>query len=150
MIDSTLPLLTLFFSGFTSATLLPGSSEALFLFMLSQQSWNTGVLILVVGVGNSLGGMTNWVLGTLIRKGLIRKGLGKEKLSDSENKYRYQAERWLHQYGSPVLFFSFLPIIGDPLCLVAGLVKIHWLKALLYISAGKFFRYFILSYLLNI
>ena len=144
ILDSILPLLTLFFSGFTSATLLPGSSETLFLVMLSQQNWDTGLLILIVGIGNSLGGMSNWILGFLIRKGLYKE---KEKNQETEKKHRFKADKWLKKYGSPVLFFSFLPIVGDPLCLVAGLVKIHWLKALLYISLGKFFRYFALSYI---
>jgi len=137
-------LLTLFFSGFTSATLLPGSSEALFLLMLAQQNWDAGLLILIAGTGNSLGGMTNWLLGLFIRKGLYNK-----KQKKSEKKSYENAERRLKKYGSPVLFFSFLPIIGDPLCVVAGLVRIHWLKALLFISAGKFFRYFMLSYFLT-
>lgn len=134
-------LLTLFFSGFTSATLLPGSSEALFLFMLSEQIWEPGILILVVGIGNSLGGMTNWVLGLLIRKGLY-----KNQQHTSQSKSYYKAEQWLQKFGAPALFLSFLPIIGDPLCVVAGLVKMDWLKALFFISLGKFFRYFILSY----
>jgi len=136
-------LLTLFISGFTSATLLPGSSEALFLLMLSQQTWNTGLLILVAGAGNSLGGMTNWVLGFAIRKGFY-----KDRHQQSKAKNRFRAETWLHKHGAPALFFSFLPIIGDPLCLVAGLIKIHWFAALVYISLGKFFRYFVLSYLI--
>ena len=136
-------LLALFVSAFTSATLLPGSSEALFLLMLSQETWNSGLLILIAGVGNSLGGMTNWLLGMLIRN-----GLRKDKHQDSEAKSRSRAEQWLQKYGSPALFFSFLPIIGDPLCLVAGLLNMPWLKALIFISLGKFFRYFILSYLI--
>ena len=134
-------LLTLFFSGFTSATLLPGSSEALFLLMLAQQTRDAGILILIAGTGNSLGGMTNWLLGLFIRKGLYNK-----KHKKSEKKSYANAQRRLKKYGSPVLFFSFMPIIGDPLCVMAGLVQIHWLKALLFISAGKFFRYFMLSY----
>lgn len=133
-------LLTLFISGFTSATLLPGSSEALFLVMLFEQTWSAGLLILVAGMGNSLGGMTNWLLGILIYKGLY-----KDKQKTSEENTRFRAEKWLNRYGAPVLFFSFLPIIGDPLCLVAGLLRIHWLQALVYISLGKFFRYFVLS-----
>ncbi len=145
MMDISLPLLSLFFSGFTSATLLPGSSEALFLLMLTQQNWDSWVLILIVGTGNSLGGMSNWLIGILIRRGFY-----KEKNTETKNKYHIQAEKWLKKYGSPVLFFSFLPIIGDPICLVAGLVKIHWFKALLYISSGKFFRYIILSYFISV
>lgn len=135
-------LLTLFISGFTSATLLPGSSEALFLLMLSEQTWNTGLLIAIAGTGNSLGGMTNWLLGFAIRKGFY-----KDPHRQAEENKRHKAEQWLNKHGAPVLFFSFLPVIGDPLCLVAGLIKIHWFSALVYISLGKFFRYFILSFL---
>jgi len=131
-------LLTLFFSAFTSATLLPGSSEALFLYMLAQQQWDMSLMILVAGLGNSLGGMSNWLLGVLIRLGLYKKS--------ANTKYQ-KTEQKLQQFGAPILFFGFLPIIGDPLCVVAGLVKIHWFKALIFISAGKFFRYFLLSYI---
>ena len=103
ILDSILPLLTLFFSGFTSATLLPGSSETLFLVMLSQQNWDTGLLILIVGIGNSLGGMSNWILGFLIRKGFYK---DKEKNQEKEKKHRFKADKWLKKYGSPVLFFQ--------------------------------------------
>jgi len=133
-------LFSLFVSGFTSATLLPGSSEALFLYLLSRQEWSSGLLLVVVGSGNSLGGMTNWLIGMLIRSGFMqRKGSLQE-----EKKSVIKAQQWLQQHGAPVLFFSFLPIIGDPLCLVAGLIRIHWLKALLYITLGKFIRYIVL------
>ncbi|MCN4143616.1 MAG: DedA family protein [Thiohalomonas sp.] len=114
-------LLTLFFSGFTSATLLPGSSEALFLFMLFEQSQDVALLILVAGIGNSLGGMTNCLLGLLIRTGLY-----KNKQSTSENKHYYKGEQWLYKFAAPLLFLSFLPVIGVPLCVVAGLLNIHW------------------------
>ncbi|MCU7835850.1 MAG: DedA family protein [gamma proteobacterium symbiont of Taylorina sp.] len=134
-------LLTLFFSAFTSATLLPGSSEALFLLMLSQGSWSAGMLIIIAGAGNSLGGMSNWILGLLIRKGLY-----KSKRHNINGKYYTAAENWFNKFGSPALLFSFLPIIGDPLCFVAGFIKIHWFKAMIFISLGKFMRYFALSY----
>ena len=147
---------SLFISAFTSATLLPGSSEALFLFLLAQESYNTGFLILIAGTANSLGGMTNWVLGILIRNGLFKSkkyiaddSVSKEtgfKGPDFKEKHHIIAEQWFQKYGSPALLFSFLPIIGDPLCVVAGFIRIHWLKALLFISIGKFFRYYALSY----
>ncbi len=136
-------LLSLFFSAFTSATLLPGSSEVLFLYMFAQQEWHTPLLILVAGIGNSLGGMTNWFLGVLIRLGLY-----KTSQTAINPKIKYQKfEQILQRFGAPILFFGFLPIIGDPLCLLAGLIKIHWFKALIFISTGKFFRYFLLTYL---
>jgi membrane protein YqaA with SNARE-associated domain len=146
-------LISLFVSAFTSATFLPGSSEALFLFLLSQDNWPVWLLIIVAGTGNSLGGMTNWMVGFLIRKGLFKKKFKKTTDIGSEQKNKHsgieyiRAEQWLRKYGSPALFFSFLPIIGDPFCFVAGLIRIHWFKALFYLSMGKFFRYFALSYL---
>ncbi len=133
-------LFALFASGFTSATLLPGSSEALFVYLLSQQAWNSGLLLLLVGIGNTLGGMTNWLLGMLLRAGLMQQ----KNSSTVADKSHLRAQQWLQQYGSPILFFSFLPLIGDPLCLMAGLVRIHWLQALMYISLGKFCRYLVL------
>lgn len=144
--------LSLFISAFTSATLLPGSSEALFLFLLAQESYNSGFLILTAGTGNSLGGMTNWVLGLLIRNGLFKSKKINAKDSDLKSsgfkeRQHIIAEQWFQKYGSPALLFSFMPIIGDPLCVVAGFIRIHWLKALLFISLGKFFRYFALSYI---
>ena len=141
-------LLSLFFSAFTSATLLPGSSEALFLLMLSRDLWNSSVLILIAGTGNSLGGMTNWLLGRLIRKGVWGAGRSASINNDFKKKHHIRAERWMKKYGSPALLLSFLPIIGDPLCVVAGLIKIHWLKAIIFISIGKFMRYFALSALI--
>ena len=138
-------LLSLFLSAFTSATLLPGSSEALFLFMLSEDLWNSSLLILIAGTGNSLGGMTNWLLGLLIRKGIWGTDQPDSKSKQLKNKHHIRAEKWMKQYGSPVLLLSFLPIIGDPLCVVAGFIKVHWLKAIIFISIGKFMRYFTLS-----
>lgn len=130
-------LLTLFFSAFTSATLLPGSSEVLFLYLHTQGIQETALLILVAGFGNSLGGMVNWLLGLLIHMGLYKK-------HTPGNTYK-KVEHSLQKFGSPLLFFSFLPIIGDPLCVAAGVIKLHWFQALIFISAGKFFRYFLLS-----
>ncbi len=135
-------LLALFISGFSSATFLPGSSESLFLLMLAQEQWDTLVLILVVGMGNSLGGMSNWVLGVLIRK-----GLHKQKEGLLESKHYILVEKKLQKFGAPILFFSFLPVVGDLLCMVAGLMKIHWLKSIIFISTGKMVRYILLSYI---
>ena len=143
-------LLSLFLSGFTSSTLLPGSSEALFMYLLSQQSWPVWLLIFVVGSANSLGGMTNWIIGFLIYKGLFEDKQPEVQQQKQSKRgvasQRIRAERWLEQHGAPVLFFSFLPVIGDPLCLVAGLVKISWVKALFYITLGKFSRYLAIAY----
>jgi membrane protein YqaA with SNARE-associated domain len=144
-------LITLFLSGFTSATLFPGSSEGLFLLMLSQQNWSTGLLIVVVGTGNTLGGMSNWILGVLIDKGFhLNDKWSLNNTDQAKNlttKTCIKAEKWLKNHGAPILFFSFLPIIGDPLCVVAGLLKMQGRVVLWYIALGKFFRYTLLSIL---
>jgi membrane protein YqaA with SNARE-associated domain len=135
-------LVTLFISGFTSATLLPGSSEALYLLMLSDQQWSILILTLVVGTANSLGGMTNWLLGLLIRRGFYQ-----PKHKTKQYQRLRKAESWLQRHGSPLLLFSFLPVIGDPLCLAAGLIRLPWLQVIFFITAGKFIRYFLLAFL---
>jgi membrane protein YqaA with SNARE-associated domain len=135
-------LVSLFVSGFSSATLLPGSSEVLFLLMLSERDWSPWVLILVVGSGNTLGGMSNWLIGLLAQRGLYRHPFS---LSNKLRlRYASIAKR-LRKHGAVVLVFSFLPVVGDPLCVVAGLLNIPWYKALGYIALGKFVRYMLLA-----
>lgn len=130
--------ISLFLSGFTSATLLPGTSEALFLYLLSQHPEKQWLLLLAVGSGNTLGGMSNWLLGWLIQYGWMK------KQPQHDNTYYRRAELWLQRYGAPVLLLSFLPLIGDPLCLLAGLFRISWEQALLFIFLSKFLRYLLL------
>ncbi len=130
----------LFLSAFVSSTLFPGGSEAVLYYLLQQAENNPWTLILVATAGNTLGGMTSWGLGRLIAIKYPAEGL----VRPDRQKALARIERW----GSPVLLLSWLPIVGDPLCVAAGWLRIHWLLSLVYIGMGKFLRYGVIVYFL--
>ncbi|TDY04276.1 YqaA family protein [Thiohalophilus thiocyanatoxydans] len=203
---------SLFLSAFLSSTLLPGGSEAVLAYLTRAQGHELWWLLAVASVGNTLGGMTSWLVGRVIA---IRyppiasdevRGTSNEDSSDhlpltpsleeGENspgsstipspsrggsgwgdKHQTAAtddselmvrgthpaeatearvfprpsplvprpspkalER-LRRRGAPILLLSWLPIIGDPLCVAAGWLRIHWLLSLVLIGIGKTARY---------
>lgn len=123
----------LFLSAFVSSTLLPGGSEALFAYLLWEAEHTAGLLFVLATLGNTLGGMTSWGLGRLIAWRYPARRFAKPGERDAVERIR----RW----GSPALLFSWVPVVGDPLCLAAGWLKVHWLLALALIGAGKALRY---------
>ncbi|ELJ8533483.1 DedA family protein [Vibrio cholerae] len=129
------PLSLLFWSGFLSATLLPGGSEAALLASLSLAQHPVWLIVAVSTAGNTLGGMTNYAL-----------GLWLPHRTDSQ-KQGHKAKLWLQRYGYWALLGSWLPIIGDPLCLAAGWLRLNVLPAFLMILIGKALRYSLLAVL---
>ncbi|MEF1279459.1 YqaA family protein [Vibrio fortis] len=126
-------LWVLFISGFLSATLLPGGSEASLIAALSLNQLSTFSIILVSTVGNTLGGLTNYWI-----------GLWLPNRTQSE-KHGHKAISWLRRYGYWTLLFSWLPVIGDPLCLAAGWLRMKFLPSLILIAIGKALRYSLLA-----
>ena len=132
----------LFFSAFISSTLFPGGSEAVLVYLAADNEYSLFLLVAIATFGNTLGAMTSWGIGRLIA---IR--YSAEKLSKEPQ--RKAIER-VQKYGSPILLLSWLPIIGDPLCVAAGWMRVHWLQSLLYISVGKLLRYIVVIYLIRV
>ncbi len=126
------PLWALFFSALISSTLLPGGSEALLVYHTSNGISSPAMLLLVATAGNSLGGMLSWGMG--------RWWVWRFPARRLEQKHQTAIQRLQH-WGSPALLFSWLPLIGDPLCLAAGWLKTGWLASLLFIIIGKALRY---------
>jgi membrane protein YqaA with SNARE-associated domain len=132
-------LSTVFIISFISATLLPlGSEPAVFGLITLNPSlfWST---ILVATAGNTLGGAVDWWM-----------GYGAHKVTD---KYKHssthsKALKWLERIGSKACLLSFLPIVGDPLCTVAGWLKLPFWPCVMYMAVGKFLRYVIVTALL--
>lgn len=117
-----------FLSAFISSTLMPGGSEAFLVGALTQTPDDlarVSRLIVLAGVGNTLGAMTSWGIGRLIPH--------KETSS--------RAQAWLKRYGTPALVLSWLPIVGDALPLAAGWLRIPFWSSLLWVGLGKFLRY---------
>ena len=134
-------LWSLFASAFLSSTLLPGSSEAVLVYLASNAAHSPLTLLLVAAAGNTLGGMTSWGIGRLIAYKYPARGLMKPT-------HQKAVERLQH-WGSPLLLLSWLPVIGDPLCVAAGWLRVHWLLSLLFIGVGKTARYAVILYLIN-
>jgi membrane protein YqaA with SNARE-associated domain len=132
-------LSTVFIISFISATLLPlGSEPAVFGLITLNPSlfWST---IVVATAGNTLGGVVDWWM-----------GYGAHKVTD---KYKHssthsKALKWLERIGSKACLLSFLPIVGDPLCTVAGWLKLPFWPCVMYMAVGKFLRYVIVTALL--
>ena len=132
----------LFLSAFISSTLFPGGSEAVLAYLASDATHSLIILVLVATVGNTLGAMTSWGIGRLIS---VR--YSAEKLSKTSQQ---KAVERLQKYGSPILLLSWLPIVGDPLCVAAGWLRLHWLPSLLFIALGKLLRYIVVVYFITL
>ncbi len=132
----------LFASAFISSTLLPGGSEAILVALSLNAAHDPWHLLLAATAGNTLGGMSSWLIGLLIAHYWpTQKLLKKPEYLTAAN--------WLEKHGSPILLLSWLPVVGDPLCLAAGWLKIHFWPALFFIAAGKTVRYGIILVLLQ-
>ncbi|PMH41281.1 hypothetical protein BCU68_06275 [Vibrio sp. 10N.286.49.B3] len=126
-------LWVLFITGFLSATLLPGGSEAGLVATLSLDQFSVFSVIVVATLGNTLGGLTNYWLGLWLPN------------RTQKEKHGHKALQWLEKYGYWSLLFSWLPIIGDPLCLAAGWLRMKFLPCVILISIGKAVRYSLLA-----
>ena len=133
-------LLGLFFSAFLSSTILPGSSEVLLVALATQGDVPYSNLLAVATVGNTLGGMSSWGLGWII-------ALRYPLTTLSKAAHRRAVGR-VRQWGSPILLLSWVPILGDPLCVAAGWLRVSWFGALLFIGLGKALRYWAILTLL--
>ncbi|AMB76899.1 YqaA family protein [Pantoea ananatis] len=130
--SETLAYVSLLSSSFLSATLLPGSSEALLIALLIAKSASVYGLILVASLGNTLGGLTNIILGRLLP--LKRQG-----------RWHETAMTWLQRLGPAALLFSWLPVVGDLLCVLAGWLRFGWLPSILFLAIGKTLRYIVIA-----
>ena len=123
----------LFLSAFLSSTILPGSSEVVLAAIAAQETYDPLVLIGVATAGNTLGGMSSWGLGLLIS--------WRFPLSQLSKPTQRRAIERIQRWGSPALLFSWVPVVGDPLCVAAGWLRVNGLVALMFIGVGKALRY---------
>lgn len=128
-------LLLLFLSAFGAATLLPLQSEAVLLGLLMQGSHPAGMLIAAASLGNILGSCVNWWLGLKIEHYKDKKWfpVSAGKMQQAQGIYR--------KYGFWSLLLSWVPVIGDPITLIAGLLKESFPRFLLMVSIAKIGRY---------
>lgn len=131
--SDALSLASLFASSFLSSTLLPGNSEVVLMAMLLSGVSQPWLLVLIATMGNSLGGLTNVILGRFFPL--------REK-----SRWQEKAVGWLKRYGAATLLLSWMPVIGDLLCLLAGWMRISWGPVLFFLCLGKALRYVLLAW----
>lgn len=133
-------LWSLFFISFCASTLLPLGSEWLLIALLLQGSSPIATVV-VATIGNSLGSGTNYLIGYYGGDWLT------EKLLRIDTKQQQRAESWFNRYGSWSLLLAWLPVVGDPLCLVSGMLKTPAIRYSLLVTTGKGLRYSFLTLL---
>ncbi|HGA2241964.1 TPA: YqaA family protein [Enterobacter roggenkampii] len=131
--SDALSLASLFASSFLSATLLPGNSEVVLVVMLLSGVSQPWLLVVIATMGNSLGGLTNVILGRFFPL--------REK-----SRWQEKAVGWLKRYGAATLLLSWMPVIGDLLCLLAGWMRISWGPVLFFLCLGKALRYVLVAW----
>ncbi|MGV7221513.1 MAG: YqaA family protein [Nitrospinales bacterium] len=136
---SELGYVGLFIASFLAATILPLSSEIV-LSVLLLNELNPGILLTVATLGNVLGALTNYAIG--FWGGGV---LAQKVLKISEDEFNKSKERFT-KFGLFSLFFAWVPIIGDPLTVVAGALRIKLLWFVILVASGKFIRYVIIIY----
>ena len=129
-------LSTVFVVSFISATLLPLGSEPVVFGLVKLNPALFWPAVLVATAGNTLGGALDWWM-----------GFGAHKVVD---KYKHSSNhghalRWLERLGPKACLLAWLPIVGDPLCAVAGWLKFPFWPCLAYMAVGKFCRYLLLT-----
>jgi len=121
-------LWALFGSSFLAATLLPGGSEVVLFAVLKLHPDQYWPALGLATLGNTLGGMSSYLIGRIIPQKKELPGLAA-----------------VQKYGSPALLLSWVPIIGDPLCVAAGWLRLNPCLSALFMGFGKFARYLVIA-----
>ena len=135
-------LSTVFVVSFISATLLPLGSEPVVFGLVKLNPDMYWPAVLVATLGNTLGGALDWWMGFGSRQA-VNKYRG-----DKTSAVQVKALLWLERLGPKACLLSWLPAVGDPLCAIAGWLKLPFWPCLLYMAIGKFLRYSVMTALL--
>lgn len=133
--------LGLFFAAFAAATLVPAQSEAVLVSLLLNGSLTPWILLAVATAGNVLGSVVNWLLGLSIEHFRHKRWFpaSERRLDQAQQAYR--------RYGRWSLLLSWVPVIGDPITVMAGVLREPLWSFLLLVSLAKGGRYLILAWL---
>ena len=135
--------LSLFIISFLAATILPFSSELTLAGLVTTSNYDNLLLLIVASLGNILGSVVNWILGFYSRD------LSTKKWFPFKDEQIEKSSKWFNKFGRWSLLFAWVPIIGDPLTLVAGLLRVKFIEFIILVTIGKVSRYIVIFYLLN-
>ena len=128
--------LSLFSISFLAATILPFSSELTLAGLIATSNYDNLLLLIVASFGNVLGSVVNWVLGFYSRN------LTTKKWFPFKDKQIENSSKWFSKFGKWSLLFAWVPVIGDPLTLAAGLLRVKFIEFLILVMIGKISRYY--------
>ena len=135
--------LSLFFISFLAATILPFSSELTLAGLISTSNYDNLLLLVFASFGNVLGSVFNWGLGFYARNLTIKKWFPFKETQIE------RSSKWFSKFGKWSLLFAWVPIVGDPLTLFAGLLRIRFLDFIILVAIGKVSRYLMVFYLIG-
>lgn len=137
---TTYGLPMLFLLCFGAATILPFSSEVAFTTAIAI-GWPVSAVLITASVGNVLGASTNYLLGyffsTKMHDKLMNERFGRKVL------------RWSEKYGNRLIWLNALPLIGDPVTILAGIAKQSWQRFVLIVFGSRIARYILLLYIIH-
>ena len=129
---SSVGLPAIFVVAFVSATILPMATEPVLFGFVKLNPDMFWLAIVVATIGNTLGGMVTYFM-----------GYGAHELLAHDKPPAHL--RWVQRLGAPVLLLSWVPLIGDALCAMAGWLKLAWKPVLLWMAAGKLIRFVVMT-----
>jgi len=129
----------IFIIGFISSSLFPLGSEVFVIFMVNK-GYDIWLILLFVTTGNYLGALSNYYIGKYGDKFFLSRYIKTDK------KKKSKAHDLFERYGTPILFFSWVPVIGDPLCVIPGILNVSVKKFSFWVILGKIFRYMIIIF----
>ena len=135
--------LSLFAISFLAATILPFSSELTLAGLIATSNYDNLLLLIVASFGNVLGSVVNWALGFYSRN------LSTKKWLPFKEEQIEKSSMWFSKFGKWSLLFAWVPFIGDPLTLAAGLFRVRFIEFLILVTIGKISRYIVIFYLLS-
>ena len=135
--------LSLLFISFLAATILPFSSELTLAGLISTSNYDNLLLLVFASFGNVLGSVFNWGLGFYARNLTIKKWFPFKETQIE------RSSKWFSKFGKWSLLFAWVPIVGDPLTFVVGLLRVRFFDFIILVAIGKVSRYLIIFYLIG-
>ena len=135
--------LSLFAISFLAATILPFSSELTLAGLIATSDYDNLLLLILASFGNVLGSVVNWALGSYYRN------LTTKKWFPFKETQIERSSKWFRKFGKWSLLFAWVPVLGDPLTLVAGILRVKFIDFIILVAIGKVSRYIFVFYLIG-
>ena len=138
--DALTAYASLFTAAFLSATILPGSSEVVLVMLALERKLDVTMLLLVATIGNTLGSVVGWILGRWFA------GLAGRKWFPASPAQLERASDWFRRYGVWALALAWVPLVGDALTIIAGVLRVNLGVFVALVGLGKGLRYIAVLY----